>query len=271
MNLQYCVRRGSVSLSLLELSGTLHLSYRQAEGRRAAIAFLCLKYMLSLGAVLAAGWLYVVADGGRPATTTALCAVIAALTAVATRGALAREMYLLSAGFLRAHSEGSLPRPDLPVILSGELVLLAVRGVVSVLMMSPAFLCLRSGIRYYSLSADRRGFMLLLAASALLAAGGMIFAAVIRARLGCAEYLWLSGQCPHMLSALDGSWELTCGSGGDMLRLRLLSSFSAPGMSALCAMNFSQYLLRVKGLPDPGGLRVRLVRDFYGEQRLEIV
>ncbi len=258
-------------MRLLELFGTIKLSYRQAEGRRFAIAVLCLKYIASLAAAAAAFWLFAASDQGRADVALAFCAVAAALIAVCMRGLMVREMYLLSVGFLREEDVRGLPRPGIPALLSGELAYLAAIATVCVFMLSPAFLCLRFGIQYYSLSADRGGLMLLFASAILLAAGGVIFAAVIRARLGCAEYLWLSGNCSYMLTALDSSWELTRGDCGDMLRLHGLSVFAAPGIACLCEMNYSQRLLRRKGLPSSGSLYIEMICDRSGEQRLELV
>ena len=138
-------------------------------------------------------------------------------------------------------------------------------------MLSPSFLCFRFGLSYYSLSSDKNGFMLLLAASMLLAAGGMIFASVTAERLSCAEYLWVSGKCSCMTSALNCSWELTRDNGSDALRLALLSFFFGLPISALCKMNLSRKLIRKKGLPSSEGLFLEFSRDQYGELHLEIV
>ena len=163
-----------------------------------------------------------------------------------------------------------IPCPGIPATLSFELACLAAAWSVNFVLMSPAYICLRFGIRYYSLSAHRQGFMLLLAAASLLAAGGALFAAVIRSRLSCAEYLWLCGRCKGALSALDCSWYLSEGSCGDLLRLKWLSLLFAPALSHLCAMNFSQKLLRRNGMPSRNALRIELIRDIRGEQFLEL-
>lgn len=258
-------------LSMLELFGTIKLSYRQAENRRVRIAVLCLKYIASLTAMAAAFGYYIESAEGYVQLAAAACAVVAILIAVCMRGILLRDMYLLSEGFLRNGTEDDLLRPGIPALLSGELVFLAALSTVIVLMLSPAYICLDFGIKYYSLSADRGGFMLLFFAALLLASGGMIFAIVIRARLGCAEYLRMSGQCPDMLSALDCSWELTRGDCGDILRLSLLSALFAPGIGHLCSMNYSQKLLRSKGMPDSDGLRIEIICNSRGERHLELV
>ena len=258
-------------MRLLELFGTIKLSYRQAEGRRFAIAVLCLKYIASLVAVAVAFWLFAASDHGCAAVALAFCTLAAALIAVCMRGLMVREMYLLSERYLRSGEENRIPRPALTALVSGELVYLAVIRTVTVVMLSPAYVCLRYGLTYYSLSADRLGFVLLLSAAALLAAGGLLFDAAIGARLSCAEYLRLSGQCRDMLSALDTSWELSRGGCGDLLRLRFISLPCAPGLSHLCLINYSQRLIRRKGLPSSDGLRVEIVCDAYGEQHLELI
>ena len=258
-------------MSVPEIMGIIRLTYRQAESRRIKNAVLCLKYIFALAVTLACIWFCLTADGTPLKTATALCAAGAALTAVLLRGMLMREMYLLSESFLRTSSDGIVPAPGLIALLWGELAYLSVIWTVFAVMLSPAYFCLRFGIHYYSLSADRRGFMLLLAAAMLLAAGGAIFAAATTARLNCAEYLWLSGKCGGLPSALDSSWELTRGSCGDMLRLKVFSLFCGISVSALCKINFSQKLFRQKGLSSADGLYIELVRDSQGRQHWELV
>lgn len=212
-----------------------------------------------------------VSHGKREAVIAACLAVSAFLTAVCMRGILSREMYLLSVGYLTETKDGSIPRPGIPALMSAELVRLAAVWTVRAFMLAPAFVCFRFGARYYSLSADRDGLMLMTAAALLLAAGGVLFSAVIRSGLACAEYLWMHGECRDMLSALDGSWELTRGDCGDMLRLIYLSFFSAPGISGLCVMNFSHHLLLRKGMPPSDGPHLKLVCNGRGEQQIEII
>lgn len=258
-------------MSVPELFGIIKLSFRQAEGRRVNVAVLCLKYIASVCVAGAMTGLFLLSE--RTGVRAALMAACAAglLLAVSMRGVLLREMYLLSERYLRSGEENRIPRPALTALVSGELVYLAVIRTVTVVMLSPAYVCLRYGLTYYSLSADRLGFVLLLSAAALLAAGGLLFDAAIGARLSCAEYLRLSGQCRDMLSALDTSWELSRGGCGDLLRLRFISLPCAPGLSHLCLINYSQRLIRRKGLPSSDGLRVEIVCDAYGEQHLELI
>ncbi len=258
-------------MSVLEIWGIVRLTYRQAEGRRIQNAILCLTYLVALPVTLGLIWFCLKAHGTNAATALAAGSVAAALFTVYLRGRLVRKMYLLSASFLRTDRDGDIPVPDALALLSGELASLSAVWAVFAVMLSPAYLCLRRGIIYYSLSSDRKGFLLLLAASMLLAAGGAIFALVTSSRLYCAEYLWLSGNCAGMPSALDCSWELTRGSGGDILRLQFLSLFCGISVAALCRLNFSQKLLRQKGLPSAKELHLEITRDRYGEQHLEIV
>ena len=77
-------------MRLLELFGTIKLSYRQAEGRRFAIAVLCLKYIASLAAAAAAFWLFAASDQGRADVALAFCAVAAALIAVLLAAVIGR-------------------------------------------------------------------------------------------------------------------------------------------------------------------------------------
>lgn len=256
-------------MTLSELLGIIKLSYKQAEGRQMNIAILCLQSILFLSLPAAVPLVFLIAR--KEHTGFAMAAVaFSALMAVCLRGTLVRRMFLLSEGFLREGKADSLPAPDMVALLSGELVYLAVVCTVTVFFMLPAVVCLRFGIKYYSLSGDQSGLMLLTSSALLFAAGGIIFAAVVKARLGCAEYLWLKRKCPDMLSALDCSWELTRGSGGDLLRLRLISLLSAPGIPFLCGMNLSHRLLRSKGLPSSEGLRLETFRDVWGEERIEL-
>ena len=258
-------------MTLSELLGTIKLSYRQAECRRFAIAVLCLKYISSIAVTCVAFWFLLHSRGVRQMAVLTAFSVAAAMIAVYVRGTIATEMYLSSENYLSDGKENRRYLPGIPALLSGELVYLAAVFTVRTVMLFPAYLCLKSGIRYYSLSSDRQGFMLLTASAILLAAGGIIFAAVISARLGCAEYLWLDMQCPDMLSALDCSWQLTYGDAGDILRLRIMSFLLAPGIGRLCEMNYSQRLLRCKGMPATDGLRLELWCDLRGEQHLELV
>lgn len=270
MYLQYCVRKCVIMMSALEILGIIRLTYRQAENRRVKSAVLCLKYILSLAATFACVRFCLTADGTALQTAIALCASAAALIAVLFRGMMLREMYLLSQSFLRISDDGIVPTPGLFPLLFGELAYLSAIWTVFAVMLSPAYFCLRYGIHYYSLSADRRGFMLLLASSMLLTAGGTIFASVTAARLSCAEYLWMSGKCTGMPSALDSSWELTRGSCGDMLMLKSLSLFCGITVSARCKFNLSHKLFRQKGLPSADGPILELVQDSQGEQHWEI-
>ena len=269
MYLQYCARRCDVVMSVLELIGIIKLSYRQAEGQRLKDAVLCLKYILSMAAVFAFTWLCL-RESGKASILLAVVAAGAALIAVGLRGFIRREAYQMSVGYLRPQENEKLRIPGIPALLSGELVFLATVWTVNAVMMSPAFICLRYGIRYYSLSSDRNCCMLLLAAAFLLTAGGLIFSAVTSARMGCAEYLWFSGQCSDMLFALDCSWELTAGQCGDMLRLRWLSLFCDPLMTPLCEMNYSHRLMKRNETDVPRGIYVEIIRDARGEQFIEL-
>lgn len=270
MYLQYCARRCVVIMSVLELIGIIKLSYRQAEGRRMKHAVLCLKTILSLAAFGTFSLICLRESGSSIHIPLAVCAAATALISVCFRGMIRREAYLLSVGFLHTGGDGRLQAPDILSLLSAELVCLAAKWTVSAVMLSPACICLRFGIRYYSLSADRRGFMLLLAAALLLAAGGAIFAAVTRTRMCCAEYLWMSRECGGMLSAIDCSWELTSGSCGELLRLKCLSLFCGMSIASLCEMNFSKRLMKLNRSRLERGIYMEIISDSRGQQHIEL-
>lgn len=267
MYLQFCAGKGVMRLSIL---GMIKLSYRQAEGRRATTAVLCLKYIVLLALAASVGFICLRTDDTRETALLIACLVAAAVFAVAVRGMIQREAYTISSEFLRCESDGRLFTPDLPELLGAELAYLAALRTVNVVMLSPSYICLRAGITYYSLSADRRGFMLLLGAAILLAAAGAIFSAVICTRLCAAEYLWISGQCDNMLLALDTSWELTRNSWGCLLRLRAFSPFCG-AWASLVRMNASSALLSREGLPGSHALCIELMSDDRGEQHIQLI
>lgn len=255
----------------MSVGGMIQLSFRQAEGRRFRGAVLCLKYLASLALALAAVFLWIKAEGTPARTGYAALSAAASVAAVFGRGAVIRAAYLASSRYLRVGGSQTASADGFLRLLCGEAAYLAACAAVTAAALSPSYICLRAGIRYYRLSSERGHFMLLLAASLLLAAGGMIFACVIRTRLGCAEYLWLSGRTNSMLDALDASWELTRGNSGDFIRLRFLSFFFGASVSALCRMNYTEHLLRNASTPSEKEIYVELVCNPQGEQHLELL
>jgi hypothetical protein len=246
---------------VLTVRGMLKLSFRQAEGRRLKAAVLCLVYFFALGLMFFSPALFPALGG----------AVFAALliAAVCVKGVLVREAFALSQGFLNERRE-ELPLPPLPAAVAGELNDAAFLLSSDVLMLVPSALCLRTGVGYYSLSSDRRGLMLLLAACLLLASAGFLFSRVIKCRVSCASFLRLSGRRGGV-TAIDASWELTRDDGGRLLRLSLVSAFFGPFMSALCMANAAAALCRVKGDIPPRALKVGLVRNTRGELSVELL
>ena len=257
-------------MSVLEIIGIIKLSYRQAEGRRLNVAVLCLKYILSL--LLTAAVIILCLLSQRKSETVAFgtAAAASALISVFLRGRIQSEMCMVSSEFLCASQSADWHTPEIPAVVGGELVYIASIWTLFTVLLSPAYICLRFSVSYFSLSADRTGFMLLFAASALLASGGLIFAAVISTRLNCAEYLFFSGQCGTMPEAMTGSSELTGDSCGDLLRMRLLTFFCGTAICSLCHMNMASRLIREKGFPSQKELYINIVSDGHGEKHFEL-
>ena len=253
---------------VLTVRGILKMTFRQvrqAEGRRLKAVALCLLYFLALGlAVLSPALFHARFAGLNGALFAALL-----IAAVCVKGFLSREAFALSQAYLNDRKE-LLPLPPLAAAVAGELTDAAFLLTADLLLLAPSALCLRTGIGYYSLSADRRGLMLLLAASLLLAAAGFLFSRVVRCRISCAAFLRLHGGRGG-LPAIDASWELTRGDGGQMLRLSLAAALCGPFLSALCMANASGILLRRKGDLSPRGLKVGLIRDARGELSVELL
>ena len=228
-------------------------------------AALCLVYFFALCLMLLSPALSHAFFPGTDGTVFAALLI----AAVCVKGLLVREAFALSQGFLKERGEDGF-LPPVTACVAGQLADTAFLLTSDILLLAPSALCLRTGIGYYSLSADRRGFMLLLAASLLLAAGGFLFSRVVKCRVGCAAFLRLSGRCGGV-PAMDASWELTRGEGGGMLRLSLASTLLGPLLSALCMANVSANLLRQKGDVSPHGLKVGLIRDARGELSVELL
>lgn len=251
--------------------GILKLSTSQAECRHAKNAVLCLKYivMLSLTALLAA----TAVQSGSHALKAVLtvCAVLGAVITAGLRGSLHCQMYRISEGYLRCPEDGEVMLPSFIQLMTSQLVYAAAVWTVNAVMLSPSYLCLRAGIQYYSLSSERTVFMLMLGAALCLAAGGAIFAAVIRARLTCAQYLWFCGECAGMLSAIDRSWELTQPFWGELLRLAIASRFCGAALGSLNTMNASQTVLRQSHPYSDSELEIDIFSDTAGEQHIDLI
>lgn len=257
----------------MSVTGIIKLSHIQAEGRRGKIAVLCLKYILSLAVTAVFIAMIFLRNSPNPDVLPLLtvCVVLTAVLAAGLRGTLHREMYRISEEYLRCDDDGAIPLPSASQLLGGELACIAAGFTVMAIMLAPSYICLRTGIEYYALSSERRVFMLMLASAICLLLGGVIFAAVVNARLYCAEYLWLRGECSNMLSALDRSWEITRDEWGDILRLKLTTPFCGCALSALNKMNASQSILRRNANHSTCELHIGILSDSNGEQRIELI
>ena len=225
------------------LCGWMKLAFRQAEGRYAEITALCLKY-LTAAATCAAMTVLWFRNGGTPYNwVTGVCAAGAAVFAVYFRTAARYRLYAISNGYLCTREEVDSPQPTIIELLGFGLGYCAAVCSVWMLLLSPAVLGFYAGVDFYAMSGNRQPFMLLLCASFCLLAGGMLTATVTASRMGCAEYLFFSGECGTVMEALDLSRQLTREDGGDLLTLTLLSVPCGMGIAALSRFNFSQTLL----------------------------
>ncbi len=249
----------------MPVAGIIRLSIRQAEGRRCRIAAFCLLYLLSL-----AGTLLAAVGSARMARMVPIAAAGLPVSA-ALRGVLTRELYLLASRYLAPGGNGGGGKPSVFFAAAGEAGMAALRLAADAALLVPAWVTFRAGVRYYSLSGDRNGFLLLLAASMLLGGAGLLFALLLRCRLSCAVFLRLSGNCPGTAAAIDGSWELTRGRCADLLRLRLLTLPGGPGLRELAVMNAASALLRAHGTPKPRSVRVGLVPGARGGLEVELL
>lgn len=225
------------------LCGWMKLAFRQAEGRYAEITALCLKY-LAAAATCAAMTVLWFRNGGTPYNwVTGACAAGAAVFAVYFRTFARYRLYAISDGYLRLQGKVDSPQPTVTQLLGFGLGYCAAVGSVWMLLLSPAVLCFYAGVDFYALSGNRQQFILLLCASFCLLTGGVLTAAVTVARMGCAEYLYFSGECGTVMDALDFSRQLTREDSGDLLTLALLAVPCGMGIAALSRFNFSQRLL----------------------------
>ena len=252
--------------------GMIKLSYRQAESAPSNAAALCLKYIIAVGVAAAAFVLWLRnRDGGESAAYLG-CSAVAALTAVYFRTSFVQRMYEMTAQYLHTDGECFHGKPNVIQLFGFGTALLAVKCMVWLLLLLPAAFCLHIGMVSYSLSGEREQLLLMLNAALCLAAGGSLFAAIILARFGCAEYLFFSGQCGSVFAALDDSWLITRGEGGQMLLMSGLPNLCGMRLSALCRLNMAEKLTRNyldKGVPSEFSITLR--RDSLGEQRLELI
>lgn len=252
--------------------GMIKLSYRQAESSPIHSAALCLKYITSMGVSAAAFVLWLRNHDGGESAAFLGCSAVAVLTAVYFRISFLQQMYEMTAQYLHTEREFSSVKPNVVQLFGFGTALLAVKCVVWLVMLLPAAFCLYTGIVSYALSGEREQLLLMLNAALCLAAGGSIFAAILLARLGCAEYLFFSGKCGSVFSALDDSWLITQGEGGQMLLMNGLPRLCGMRLSALCRLNMAEKLTQNyldKGIPSEISFELR--RDSLGEQRIELI
>lgn len=252
--------------------GMIKLSYRQAESSPINSAALCLKYITAIGVAAAAFVLWLRNHRGSESVAYLGCSAVATLATVYFRTSFVQQMYEMTARYLHTEREISAVKPNVVQLFGFGTALLAVKSVVWLVMLLPAAFCLHTGMISYSLSGEREQLLLMLNAALCLVAGGSIFAAIILARLGCAEYLFFSGQCGSVLSALDDSWLITRGEGGQMLLMNGLPRLCGLRLSALCRLNMAEKLtLNYLGNGVPSELSFELRRDSLGEQRIELI
>ena len=255
--------------------GMIKLSYCQAESSHINSAALCLKYIITIAVSAAAFVMWLRNYGGRGSASLLGCSALSALIAVYFRTSFMQKMYDVSARYLRSEHEISHIKPN-PVQMFGfGSALLAVKCSIVVIMLMPAAFCLRTGAVFYSMSGRRAQFLLMINAALCLTVSGVIFAMITLSRLGCAEYLFFSGRCNSVFSALDCSWLVTCGEGsesGEALMIHLLPSLFGARIAALSRLNLSDKLTREYfAKKAPKELYVELIRDNRGEQRLDLL
>lgn len=252
--------------------GMIKLSYCQAESSSINAAALCLKYITAIGVSVAVFVMWLRNHDDNEGAALLGCSAVAVLTAVYLRASFMQKMYEISSHYLRTEGEISPIKPNFAQLFGFGMALLAVKCVVWLVMLLPAAFCLRTGAVSYSLSGEREQFMLMLNAALCLAASGVIFASIVLARFGCAEYLFFSGECESVFSALDCSWLITRGAGGDMLTIRLLPSLHGVHIAALSRLNLAEKLAgEYVGRSASKELYVVLLPDGRGEQRFDLM
>lgn len=257
----------------MELSrGMIKLSYCQAESSNVNSVALCLRYITIAAVSVAAFVMWMRNYSDRESLPLLVCSALGVLTALYFRTSFMQKMYETSASYLHSAHDISHIKPN-PVQMFGfGSVLLAVKCSVWLVMLFPAAFFLRTGAVSYSLSGEREQFLLMINAALCMTISGAVFAMIIISRFGCAEYLFFSGECDSVFSALDCSWIITRGEGGDMLIIHLLPMLFGMHISALSRLNLSKKLAKeYADRKAPEELYVELVKDGRGEQRLDLV
>lgn len=254
--------------------GIIKLSHCQAESAQVSHA-LCLKYILAAAVAAVAFVLWLHNTGGREETVLLTCAAVAALAAVCLRTAFVRDMYGVTACFLHTDAEIPPVKPNVVETFGFGIALLAVKCAVWLLLLLPAVWCLREGALAYALSGEQNQLLLMLNAALCLTVSGCLTALMVTARFGCAEYLFFSGACGSVVSALDRSWLLTREACGEMATVRFLSRPHGATIGVLSCLNFAAKLAREfsehAGCNAPREWCVELVRDGRGGQQLDLI
>lgn len=252
--------------------GMIKLSYRQAESSSIHSSALCLKTITAAAVSAAIFVMWLRNPHGTEGAALLVCSAAAALMAVYFHTAFMQEMYEIAARYLRTEQECFHVKPNFVQLFGFGIAWLAVKCIVWSVMLLPAAFFLHTGAVSYSLSGEREQFMLMVIAALCLTVCGMIFAAILLARLGCVEYLFFSGECNSIFSALDCSWLITRGESGEMFLINWLPRLCGMRLSALSRLNIAEKLTRqyVHNFT-PSELYFELKRDSFGEQRIELI
>lgn len=252
--------------------GIIKLSHYQAEGRRSECAVLCLKYIICVVTAAAIFILWIKNYGNSNSSVFIFAAFFAAVLSIYFRTSLHYNVYRLSACYLRRKCDVHLLHPTGTQLFSGAIMLLALKCTVILFMLSPSAICLFWGMHSFSLSGEREHFILMLGASVCMFMSGIIFAAVIMARFDCAEYLFFSGKCNSVFSAVDTSWTITEGSSGDIILMKLCLIFRGISMASLSRINLSAKLAKAYFDKNSSNeLCCELRQNQYGEQSVDLI
>lgn len=252
--------------------GIIKLSHYQAEGKRNEFAVLCLKYIICAVAAAAIFVLWLRNYGNSKSRFLILGAAAAAALSIYFRTLLHHRMYKLSACYLKRKREILLTEPTGVQLFGCGITLLSLKCTVILLMLSPAAMCFYFGMHSFSLSGDREQFMLMIGASMCMIPSGIIFAAVLLVHFNCAEYLFFSGKCNSVFSALDTSWLIMDGNCSDGILLWFSLIIRGITLSSLSRINLAEKLTQEyldKKLS--AELYCELRQNQYGEQSVDLM
>lgn len=252
--------------------GIIKLSHYQAEGKRSEFAALCFKYIVCTVTSVAIFVLWLRNYGNSNALALILASAVAVVLSIYFRTSLHYRMYGLSACYLRRKCDISLIKPTGVQLFGCGITLLALKCTVVLLMLSPAITCFYFGMRSFSMSGNRTLFMLMLGASICMIPSGIIFAAMILVHFDCAEYLFFSGECNSIFSALDTSWLIMEDNCGDGILLRFSLIARGIPICALSRINLAAKLTQVYlDKRHSAELYCELCQDQYGRQSVDLI